>query len=728
MSSTSDRRGPEPQSSGISTSEELITAALGSVADLPARRYRREHEVTKRELDVVRLEKSAEGIGLSSLTISPEIRVFHDPASALLFYKNMSSSLLFLDRAVTNRKPLTKAILARAGLPVARGAEAASTDEVRTAFTALGTAAVVKPVTGSGGRNVSTHLTSADEAAAAAAAILDSGSTVLVEEMVTGIDLRVTVVDGRTVGATLRVPANVVGDGSSTITELVAAKNELRESSDYTRHQLIELGPDKERYLAAQGANVDTVPAQGQRVFLHYVANISAGGDSYEVLERLHPDLGDLAVQATALFPSSLHAGVDLLLERIDAPLASQRVIICEVNLNNELPLHLYPLYGPSSPVDDLVIAAHWHKEAHIPFSTWRKDDAPGRVAVDLAHLSDLVATAAPADGSSAVSASEEPGERTRQLDIELLQTALDAAVSPGTVATLAEDTRFVQLRTRESELVAERSGRSLIAGAIGADAALMHRVARTIGIPVMGRHWFRSTQKEKALERAGQRWRTWLLRLPGDGSTMQNLRITSAADLEEAWAQVPASGRFRLVETPTETACVLLMAGQSLLAAQLLTPLTVTGDGSTTVAALLERERSARRENPVLRRFGADLTPEALLAGADPTAVLSAGQRLRLGSSPRLLDGAATVGLGTLPWPDLEQYAARFMNAMDNPGLATLWFVPRQRSETEAAWALWRFYSDPSLAAFRFPLAGPGYDAFPAVARRILSGPARRL
>lgn len=713
----------------MGSSEELIAAALDAVADLPARRYHREHDVDKRVLDVVRLEKSAEAIGLSSISISPEIRVFHDSAQALLFYKNMSSSLLFLDRAVTNRKPLTKAILSRAGLPVARGSEAASAAEVRDGFAALGGTAVVKPVTGSGGRDVTTHLTTAEDAAAAAAGILESGRNVLVEEMVTGIDLRITVVDGRTVGATLRVPANVVGDGVSTIAALVEEKNALRETSDYTRHQRIELGPDKERYLAAHGNSAQTVPAEGQRVFLHYVANISAGGDSYEVLERLHPDIAELAVQAAALFPSSLHAGIDLLVERIDAPLTSQRAIICEVNLNNELPLHLYPLYGPSSPVDALVIAAHWNKEAQIPFSAWRKEAAPGRVAVDLAQLAELAAPAFAAGGAPAAdSAPEGSGKGPRQLDAALLQAALDAAAPPGASATLADDTRFVQVRAGESEQIAERSGRSQIAGAIGSDPALMHRVARTIGIPVMARHWFRPAQKEKAHERVDRPWRTWLLRVPGSGSRMQDLRIDSVADLDAAWAQLPTSGRFRLLEAPTGTACVLLMAGQELLAAQLHVPLTVSGDGDATVATLLERELTVRDNHPVLRHHTADRTAEDLLTGTDPNAVLPAGEHLQLGASPRLLDGAATVGLSTLPWPDLEHQAARFMTAIGNPGIATLAFVPRQSSQTQAAWALWRFHSDPALAPFRFPLAGPAHDPYPEVADRVLSGPARRL
>src|SRR5699024_7901219 len=113
----------------------------------------------------------------------------------------------------------------------------------------------------------------------AAAPILEQGRNVLVEEMIAAIDLRVTVVAGKTVGATFRVPASVVGDGVSSIATLVAAKNDLRRSNDYVRHQLIEISPTMEQFLADRGLRLQSVPASRERVLLHYVANISAGGD-----------------------------------------------------------------------------------------------------------------------------------------------------------------------------------------------------------------------------------------------------------------------------------------------------------------------------------------------------------------------------------------------------------------------------------------------------------------
>src|SRR5699024_1299856 len=63
---------------GRDPSETLVLAALESVDDLEPRRYVVEHNVAKRELDVVSLEEAAERRGLASMRISPEIRVFHD--------------------------------------------------------------------------------------------------------------------------------------------------------------------------------------------------------------------------------------------------------------------------------------------------------------------------------------------------------------------------------------------------------------------------------------------------------------------------------------------------------------------------------------------------------------------------------------------------------------------------------------------------------------------------
>lgn len=710
----------QPAASVPHRTEALVLAALEAVEDLQPRRYVPEHNVAKRELDIVRVEQVAHRRGLRSVRISPDFRVLTDETRALGYHKNMSSALLYLDRAVTNRKPLTKRILQHAGLPVARDAEASTETEVAAAFHSVGAPAVVKPVTGSGGRGVSVDLRTVDEAMAAAAPLLTRGGQVLVEEMIPAIDLRVTVVAGQVVGATLRVPANVVGDGSATITELIAAKNDLRRTNDYVRHQEIEIDASTTQFLASRGLSPESIPSAGERVFLHFVANISAGGDSYEILDRLHPEVGALAVAAASLFPSSRHAGIDILLERFDAPISGQRAVVCEVNLNNELPMHLYPLYGPSSPVDEAIMTAHWPDEATIPGASVESGHAPPASRVDLPELQELM-DAAPAEDSGMA---DRPELGPAQLDDQALRAEVDSLT--GLTSWTSAGGRLIHLPGAETELIYERTGRTVLAGVVGSDVAVTHRLARTSGIPVLARHWMRAADVEKAAGLAARKWRRWLLRLPGDDGRPESIPISSENQLRAAWRRVPPAGRFRMLEVPTGPACVLLMADNQLLAAQLQVPLTVHGDGNTTIHDLVAARLHDHGQNAVLREAAHESSAESLVeaAGLPVTSVPGLGERVEVGRSPRLEHGAATIGLPELPWPGLEALAVRFMEAIGSTGLATVAFVPRQQTATRASWTLWRFHSEPSLTQFRYPHAGTPANPYPEAARRLLVGP----
>ncbi|UFU02213.1 ATP-grasp domain-containing protein [Ruania suaedae] len=649
--------------------ESLLPAALALLGEPRPNGYERRHEVLKRELDVVRLEEAALRRGLESIRMDPLVRVFHDGASALGFVKNMSSTLLYLDRATTNRKPLTRRILQRGGVPVARGAETGDPDELARAVESIGCPVVVKPVTGSGGKGVVTDLASVEEAQEAAAEIFAAGKRVLVEEMVHGVDLRVSVVAGTAVASTLRVPASVIGDGSSTIAELAEAKNELRARSDYLRHQPIVLGPDKERFLAARGLSAESVPPAGRPVLLHHVANLSAGGDSYEVLPVLHPEVAALAERAASFFPTSLHAGVDILLERLDAPLAEQHAVVCEVNLNNEMPMHVYPMYGTPVALDELEIAAHWQAEAVIPSASLNAETAPGPVSVTLDELCEdtrICATAPPPQREPA------PSATLQSLDDKHLLAALDPLLDKGCGARIPDD-GLVHL-TGSGERVADRYGRTVLAGEVGRTPGAVHRYARTSGIDVADHH-----------ERA---------------------------------------------ETPVDPACVLLMDGTTLLAAQLWVPLTVAGDGVTALGELVEQQLATRRFHAPLARFAAGLEAADLLLtrGLEPATVPEDGALVQVGRSPMLSDGAATLGLSELPWPGLTELAARLVTAIGSHGIVTVAFVPRRRDGNHATWALWRYHCEPPLAPFHSPLHGPGFDPYPAMARRILTGPTREL
>src|SRR5690606_7644479 len=79
--------------------------------------------------------------------------------------------------------------------------------------------------------------------------------TVLIEEFLSGKEYRFLVIGDEVVGVLHRVPANVIGDGKSTIEELVAEKNKhpLRGTGSRTPLEKIRLGEAEELFLNGQG-------------------------------------------------------------------------------------------------------------------------------------------------------------------------------------------------------------------------------------------------------------------------------------------------------------------------------------------------------------------------------------------------------------------------------------------------------------------------------------------
>ena len=104
--------------------------------------------------------------------------------------------------------------------------------------------------------------------------------TVLVEEFLTGKEYRFLVIGDEVIGVLHRVPANVVGDGVSTIEELVREKNKdpLRGTGYRTPLEKIRLGETEELFLKGQGKTRTDIPKKGEIVYLRENSNISTGG------------------------------------------------------------------------------------------------------------------------------------------------------------------------------------------------------------------------------------------------------------------------------------------------------------------------------------------------------------------------------------------------------------------------------------------------------------------
>jgi GNAT-family acetyltransferase (TIGR03103 family) len=214
-------------------------------------------------------------------------------------------------------KQVTRRLLAREGLrcPAQR---LAGTAEDNAAFLAEHGRVVVKPARGEQGAGVAVDLTTAADVEAAVEAARRHDATVILEEFVTGHDLRIIVIGDEVVAAAIRKPAEIVGTGEHTVAELIERQSRRRAAATGGESH-IPLDAETERCLAAAGYGMDDVPPEGVALACRKTANLHTGGTIHDVTADLHPVLADAAVRAARALEIPV-VGLDLMVEAPDKP------------------------------------------------------------------------------------------------------------------------------------------------------------------------------------------------------------------------------------------------------------------------------------------------------------------------------------------------------------------------------------------------------------------------
>ena len=179
--------------------------------------------------------------------------------------------------------------------------------------------------------------------------------TVIVEEFVKGDEYRFLVVDLETVAVCQRIAANVLGDGSSTIGDLVEDKNrDLRRGKGHvTPLEKIVLGETELGVLQKDhGYDANSIPAEGEIVYLRRNSNISTGGDSIDVTDSIDPFYKEIARKAAVSVDAKI-CGVDLIVPK---PTQAGPYAILELNFNPVLYIHNYPYQGENRQVGEKIL------------------------------------------------------------------------------------------------------------------------------------------------------------------------------------------------------------------------------------------------------------------------------------------------------------------------------------------------------------------------------------
>lgn len=290
------------------------------------------------------------------------LKLWHGDHVEYIKNGNMTSKDNYVIPLAMANKVVTKKILDQAGFPVPAGAEFSNKEDALRYYGQVASSAiVVKPKSTNFGLGISIFQEPASLAdyEKALDIAFSEDSHVLVEEFVSGTEYRFFILDGKCEAVLLRVAANVVGDGQSTIRELVDQKNQdpLRGRDHRSPLEIINLGDIELLMLEQQGYTPDTVLPEGNQAFLRGNSNISTGGDSIDMTDQMDQSYKQLAAaMATAM--GAWACGVDLIIPDRTKP-ASKNEPNCtciELNFNPAMYLHTYTYAGPGQSITPKIL------------------------------------------------------------------------------------------------------------------------------------------------------------------------------------------------------------------------------------------------------------------------------------------------------------------------------------------------------------------------------------
>jgi glutamate--cysteine ligase len=169
-------------------------------------------------------------------------------------------------------------------------------------------------------------------------------TNVLIEEYVKGMEYRFLVVNGKCISVVHRRTASVVGDGISTIKELIVAKN--KEPWHFLTGTPVKMDQPVAEYLSLQGYNYDTVLPKDKRVFLRTNSNCSTGGESIVYTDAMPSHFKRVAEKAARAFDGKI-CGVDIIIDDINKDDYS----IIEINDNPGYSINEWPYEGDGEKI-----------------------------------------------------------------------------------------------------------------------------------------------------------------------------------------------------------------------------------------------------------------------------------------------------------------------------------------------------------------------------------------
>lgn len=289
---------------------------------------------------------------------TPNEIIYSLESESRIHYFNESNGDKNSDKAleICNDKGLTYDYLKKANVPIPSGKRFDNRSEINEMIdfaSGLSFPLVVKPTNASSGKGVITNIKDLNSLKDAIVYVREKllYDNIIIQEHIEGKEVRIYVLNDQVIAATNRLPANIVGDGKSTIVKLIEEKNKFRKQIPHLYYRPIKIDSQLKDLLHRKGYNLDSVLKKGERLFLRKISNVSAGGDPVDVTDQLTVKQKKIAIEAVKAIPGLTHCGVDMMISD-----DNDSGVVLEINTSPGIGSHLFPIEGNARDIPKALI------------------------------------------------------------------------------------------------------------------------------------------------------------------------------------------------------------------------------------------------------------------------------------------------------------------------------------------------------------------------------------
>lgn len=198
-----------------------------------------------------------------------------------------------------------------------------------------GRALVVKPSDGSGSKGLSLNIRSFEQLRSAIIEAEKVSEAAIIQEQVSGDELRFTIIDGEVASVLLRSTPRVIGDGHSTVRELIEKENNERSSLDIRYITYPQLTDE----LISSEVDNSFIGEVGEVIELSRSTLVRGGASIYELHDTVHDSYKDIACRI-AEFVGASFMTVDIIVHNYTTPATDNNYWFLECNTAPSLRLY----------------------------------------------------------------------------------------------------------------------------------------------------------------------------------------------------------------------------------------------------------------------------------------------------------------------------------------------------------------------------------------------------